>query len=112
MMSGSSRSSSASAFSRKRCGCGDEVVVFTAGSRAKNPGKRFRRCPNWKDVNRSCGLFEWVEDDSRFVDLSCGGGCCHAFELLIKSYKEKVLKLQMKLETERKNSILKKNCYY
>ncbi|KAJ1378858.1 hypothetical protein SESBI_47420 [Sesbania bispinosa] len=40
MMTGSSRSSSASGLSRKRCGCGDEVVVFTAGSKAKNPGKR------------------------------------------------------------------------
>ncbi|KAJ1436801.1 Zinc finger, GRF-type [Sesbania bispinosa] len=66
-MTGSSRSSSAFGLSCKRCGCGDEVVVFTAGSRAKNPGKMFRRCPNWKDVNRSCGLFEWVEDDDSTV---------------------------------------------
>ncbi|KAJ1417253.1 hypothetical protein SESBI_16678 [Sesbania bispinosa] len=84
-MAGSSRSSSASS---KRCGCGDEVVIFTAGSRVKNPGERFRRCPNWKDVNRSCGLFERVEDDYRFTDLSGGGACSHASELLIETYKE------------------------
>ncbi|KAJ1411815.1 hypothetical protein SESBI_20871 [Sesbania bispinosa] len=84
IMPGSSRSSSASGLSRKRCGCGDEVVVFTTDSRAKNLGKRFRRCPNWKDVNRSFVLFEWVEDDERFVDLSCGGGY-HASELLIEN---------------------------
>ncbi|KAJ1431908.1 hypothetical protein SESBI_06882 [Sesbania bispinosa] len=94
-MAGSSRSSSASS---KRCGCGDEVVIFTAGSRAKNPGKRFRRFPNWK----------WVEDDYKFTDLSGGGACSHASELLVETYKVKISKLQIKLEIERKTSSVTK----
>ncbi|KAJ1378219.1 Zinc finger, GRF-type [Sesbania bispinosa] len=105
-MTGSSRSSSASS---KRCGCGDEVVIYTAGRRAKNPGKRFRRCPNWKDVNRSCGLFEWVDDDYSFTDLSGGGVSSDAAELLVETYKMKNSKLQIKLEIERKtSSVMKK----
>ncbi|KAJ1411856.1 Zinc finger, GRF-type [Sesbania bispinosa] len=106
-MAGNSKSSSASGFSRKRCGCGDEVVVFTAGSKAKNPGKRFRRCPNWKDVNRSCGLFEWVEEDDKLGDL-LGGGCCNSSEMLIETLKLKNSKLHMKLEKERTSSRLTK----
>ncbi|KAJ1386417.1 Zinc finger, GRF-type [Sesbania bispinosa] len=105
-MAGSSRSLSASS---KRCGCGDEVVIYTAGRRAKNPGKRFRRCPNWKDVNRSCGLFEWVDDDYSFTDLSGGGVSSDAAELLVETYKMKNSKLQIKLEIERKtSSVMKK----
>ncbi|KAJ1436053.1 hypothetical protein SESBI_04607 [Sesbania bispinosa] len=83
-MVGSSKSSSASRFSRKRCGCGDEVVVFTAGSRAKSPEKRFEGALTgrfefgdgyWEtqDVN-SGGLFELVEEDDR-LEGCVGGGC-------------------------------------
>ncbi|KAJ1379555.1 hypothetical protein SESBI_46777 [Sesbania bispinosa] len=80
-MAGSSKSSSASGFSRKRCGCGDE------------------------DVNRSCGLFEWVEEDDKLGDL-LGGGCCNSLEMLIETLKLKNSKLHMKLEKERTSSRL------
>ncbi|KAJ1381710.1 Zinc finger, GRF-type [Sesbania bispinosa] len=83
-----SKPSSSSPFSRKRCGCGDEVIVSTAGSQAKNPGKKFHRCPNW----RSCGLFEWVEEEDNLLEFG-GRGCCHSHEMLIKTLKLKNAKL-------------------
>ncbi|KAJ1397990.1 putative DNA topoisomerase 3-alpha-like [Sesbania bispinosa] len=50
------------------------MLIFIAlHSWAKNPGKRFQRCPNWKDVNISCGLFGWLEEDDRLGELSGGG---------------------------------------
>ncbi|KAJ1437559.1 Zinc finger, GRF-type [Sesbania bispinosa] len=87
-MANCSMASSSSALSRKRCGCGDEVVLFTIGSRAKNPGKKFRRCPTCKDMNKSCGLFEWVEEEETQHDFG-GRGCCHSHEMLIEILKLK-----------------------
>ncbi|KAJ1384142.1 Zinc finger, GRF-type [Sesbania bispinosa] len=106
-MANCSMSSSSSALSRKRCGCGDEVVLFTAGSRAKNPGKKFCRCPNWK----SCGLLEWVEEEENQRDFA-GRGCCHSHEMLIETLKLKNASLQRKLENERNYGRLTKNLLF
>ncbi|XP_057415867.1 uncharacterized protein At1g43920, Chloroplastic-like [Lotus japonicus] len=63
----SSRSStSCSAPSLKKCGCGKEVILYRSNS-TNNPGKLFWRCPDWKEKG-NCGFFQWdirpvAEDD-------------------------------------------------
>ncbi|KAJ1413034.1 hypothetical protein SESBI_19964 [Sesbania bispinosa] len=83
-MAGSSKSSSASGFSRKRCGCGDDVVVFMAGQQAKKPREEISRFgPNWKGI--VVCLSGWRKDD-KLGDL-LGGGCCNSLEMLIENSK-------------------------
>ncbi|KAJ1418410.1 Zinc finger, GRF-type [Sesbania bispinosa] len=49
--------SSHSVSGRRLCRCGDEIVTLTSGS-AKNPGRKFLRCPNWKNSEEGKGNAE------------------------------------------------------
>ncbi|KAL4554543.1 hypothetical protein LXL04_039375 [Taraxacum kok-saghyz] len=45
---------------RTHCDCGDPVGKWTSW-RPSNPGRRFIGCPNYKDPNRDCNFFDWVD---------------------------------------------------
>ncbi|KAJ1439016.1 Zinc finger, GRF-type [Sesbania bispinosa] len=99
--------SASSSSSRNRlCGCGEMVLTLTSKS-AKNPGRRFFRCPNWKQYG-GCNYFEWVEDELSAVDASevtkCV--CFRSAESGVEAAKLKVGKLQNKLARERKKMTL------
>ncbi|CAI9281292.1 unnamed protein product [Lactuca saligna] len=45
------------------CGCGFPSQIWTSTTK-KNPGKKFRVCPNRLDPNTpNCSLWKWVDDD-------------------------------------------------
>ncbi|KAL4570366.1 hypothetical protein LXL04_026018 [Taraxacum kok-saghyz] len=56
---------------RIRCDCGDYVGKWTAWA-DKNPRRRFIECPNYQDVHRNCGFFDWVDPalpNQWYIDL-------------------------------------------
>ncbi|CAN0843446.1 hypothetical protein LINGRAHAP2_LOCUS3860 [Linum grandiflorum] len=53
-------SSSSSRHGNRRCSHQCDVVLKVAGT-TKNPGRRFLRCPFWKNSSADCGFFEWVD---------------------------------------------------
>ncbi|KAJ1419511.1 Zinc finger, GRF-type [Sesbania bispinosa] len=75
--------SSYSVSGRRLCGCGDEIVTLTYGS-AKNPGRKFFRCPNWKNPS-SCNFFQWIDEEFSGGEGECrGGGKCNFSDILIE----------------------------
>ncbi|KAJ1395292.1 Zinc finger, GRF-type [Sesbania bispinosa] len=81
-----SRQKSASSHSvsgRRLCGCGDEIVTWTFGS-VKNPGRKFYRCPNWKNKD-SRQFFQWVDEEFRGGEgEGTVGGQCKCSQILIE----------------------------
>ncbi|KAL4587070.1 hypothetical protein LXL04_011720 [Taraxacum kok-saghyz] len=47
---------------RERCLCDDPVGKWT-GWRSNNPGWRFIGCPNFRDVDKNCEYFAWVDPE-------------------------------------------------
>ncbi|KAL4567187.1 hypothetical protein LXL04_022762, partial [Taraxacum kok-saghyz] len=45
---------------RTHCDCGDPVGKWTSW-RPSNPRRRFIGCPNYRDPNRDCKFFDWVD---------------------------------------------------
>ncbi|KAL4557828.1 hypothetical protein LXL04_036022 [Taraxacum kok-saghyz] len=58
----SSSSSVGSRSLRERCRCNDRVGHWT-GWRPDNPGRRFIGCPNYRDVDKYCNYFAWVDPE-------------------------------------------------
>ncbi|KAJ1393610.1 Zinc finger, GRF-type [Sesbania bispinosa] len=58
-MAGSKIDTSSSSSRRRMCECGLAPLVLTSNS-LKNPGRRFLRCPNWKNTQNR--FFQWVDD--------------------------------------------------
>ncbi|XP_042752055.1 uncharacterized protein At4g04775-like [Lactuca sativa] len=53
------------------CKCNEEASIFTSWT-AKNPGRRFYGCPNYKDESMNCKYFTWIDDEltiQRYKDL-------------------------------------------
>nr|KAJ0184532.1 hypothetical protein LSAT_V11C900502280 [Lactuca sativa] len=45
---------------RRRCNCDEPVGRWTSW-KPKNPGRRFVGCPNYKDKEKDCKFFEWID---------------------------------------------------
>nr|KAJ0198680.1 hypothetical protein LSAT_V11C600324610 [Lactuca sativa] len=45
---------------RRRCDCDEPVGRWTSW-KPKNPGRRFVGCPNYKDKEKDCKFFEWID---------------------------------------------------
>lgn len=45
---------------RAKCDCEDVVGKWTSWS-AKNPGRRFIGCPNFRNADKDCKYFDWVD---------------------------------------------------
>ncbi|KAI4369819.1 hypothetical protein MLD38_018222 [Melastoma candidum] len=56
---GAESANSNSVTSERRCKHGMRAVLYISWSRS-NPGRRFFRCPVWKDDD--CGFFSWYDD--------------------------------------------------
>ncbi|KAL4563843.1 hypothetical protein LXL04_027891 [Taraxacum kok-saghyz] len=44
------------------CNCKEEAPLFTSWT-AKNTGRKFHGCPNFKDKTKDCKYFTWVEEE-------------------------------------------------
>ncbi|KAJ1440783.1 Zinc finger, GRF-type [Sesbania bispinosa] len=99
--------SSQSVSGRRYCKCGDEILILTSGS-ARNPGRKFFRCPNWKKEG-SCNFFQWVDEDFEGGEgVSTGGGHCNCSKILVETLTIKIGRMKRKLmEERRKVKILK-----
>ncbi|KAK1278235.1 hypothetical protein QJS04_geneDACA014769 [Acorus gramineus] len=53
----------AAAVAEKECTCGAGPCLVLTSNTAKNPGRRFYRCP-LRQENGGCGFFEWCDDPS------------------------------------------------
>ncbi|KAJ1400283.1 Zinc finger, GRF-type [Sesbania bispinosa] len=83
------------------CGCGDEIVTLTTGS-VKNPGRKFFRCPNWKNKG-SCNFFQWLDEEFRGGEgEGTVGGQCNCSQILIERLTTKISKKKRKMMEERK----------
>ncbi|KAJ1396976.1 Zinc finger, GRF-type [Sesbania bispinosa] len=86
---------------RRLCLCGDEIVTLTSGT-GKNPGRKFFRCPNWKNPS-SCNFFQSIDEDFRGDEGECRGrGKCNCSEILIERLTTKICKMKRKMVEERK----------
>ncbi|KAL4562367.1 hypothetical protein LXL04_034569 [Taraxacum kok-saghyz] len=47
---------------RARCGCDDPVEKWTDW-RSNNPGRRFIGCPNYRDAEKDCNYFAWIDPE-------------------------------------------------
>ncbi|KAJ1376579.1 Zinc finger, GRF-type [Sesbania bispinosa] len=100
--------SSHSVSGRRLCLCGDEIVTLISGT-GKNPGRKFLRCPNWKNPS-SCNFFQWIDEDFRGGEGECrGGGKCNCCEIVIERMTKKICKMKRKMEEERKKVKLLKS---
>ncbi|XP_052625947.1 uncharacterized protein At4g04775-like [Lactuca sativa] len=95
------------------CKCNEEAPMFTSWT-AKNPGRRFYGCPNYKDESMNCKYFMWIDDElttQRYKDLLFN--MHHDMKGMEDEIKELKLKLKKKpcLECEeRRVKYLKVEC--
>ncbi|TKY73403.1 cyanogenic beta-glucosidase [Spatholobus suberectus] len=83
----------------RRCYCGDKEVLVTSQS-ARNPGRMFWGCPNWRR-GRHCDYFKWADVDDE-------GGNDRVEQIVseaIEEQKKKIVKLQKKLDVENRKGI-------
>ncbi|CAN1269509.1 hypothetical protein LINPERPRIM_LOCUS13613 [Linum perenne] len=66
---GSSSSSKISSADGVVCHHKREAILKTAGT-PSNFGRRFFRCPYWKEKNRDCGFFKWADDRARVAQAA------------------------------------------
>ncbi|KAJ1376090.1 Zinc finger, GRF-type [Sesbania bispinosa] len=86
------RASSSTFSSRYRlCGCGDTMLLLTTTS-AKNPGRKFWRCPNWNRKD-TCNYFEWLEEEVDGADAT-SHHCVHCSDMVLRSWTLKIAKLK------------------
>ncbi|KAJ1433872.1 Zinc finger, GRF-type [Sesbania bispinosa] len=57
----SSKTSSSFPSRRTLCDCGEDLVLMTSNI-VSNPGKKFWRCPNWKNTF-SRVFFQWADEE-------------------------------------------------
>ncbi|KAJ1384465.1 Zinc finger, GRF-type [Sesbania bispinosa] len=91
---GSASKTSSSSFQSPHtlCDCGDDLILMTSKT-VSNPGKKFWRCPNWKN-NMSCDFFQWVDEE--WLDKGTSMEDVEGYVMEIAQLK-KVSKLQRKL---------------
>ncbi|KAJ1412754.1 Zinc finger, GRF-type [Sesbania bispinosa] len=85
--------SSHSVSGRRLCGCRDEIVTLTSRS-AKNPGRKFFRCPNWMNQG-SCNFFQWLDEEFRGGEgEGTTGGQCNCSQIPIERLTTKIGKMK------------------
>ncbi|KAJ1388546.1 Zinc finger, GRF-type [Sesbania bispinosa] len=99
-MVGSRTSYGSSSSSRhKHCGCGESLLLFTSSS-AKNPGRKFLRCPNW-NKNNTCKFFAWLDEENAVTQPS-NHPCSQCSEMAIEAFKSKIATLQATVDNQRR----------
>ncbi|KAL6523438.1 hypothetical protein OROGR_017041 [Orobanche gracilis] len=106
-------SANSSGFWVPKCRCNHRAVIYTSRT-LENPDKRFWRCPHWNEP-KGCQFFRWVREgeeensgeETTEVDdgnhmRSCSSWCLELKDYELKETHKKLLKIQKKLEAEKK----------